>query len=437
MKGTFRRVYLAVVLSVQIGCLDSDTDENSSAGDDLLVNGLDCQPTGLVDTFSWSEGDPNLFDGHSIVDLLVMLLPEMNIDFNNPCQYLTLFDYPGSRAAAEKNYTYTYVENPTRARRPGTGINMVGLHGPSEEAWGIYLHDDYFRIVAEAGFDMVRIPCRYSAFIDSTNPVQANGAFLTRIDRALTAALQNDLTVLLDVQYYPDQDILRRFTSDADKENTLNHLYELWDILAVRYREYSDRLYFELINEPRLPLTADIWNDAMKVLIPRIRSTGGPNTTRKIVVSPAGWSHIGMLEKFTIPFSVQEDPNLVASFHYYEPSSFTWQGTQWGPYATFGPAWLGNVWQGTDAQKNFIRADLDIAQQWSQTHQRSVLLTEIGVMQNADRKSRVTYLQFIREEAEQRGIPWFVWSSNSMDPFGIYDPEKGWQAEVLDALMPE
>lgn len=438
MNRVLKGICLAFLLSAYAGCGESDADGNNPNGNDPQVNGTNCQPTGLVDSYSWSEGNPNLFEGKSILELYDMLLSEMTIDFSNPCQYLTLFDYPGSRTQVERQYTYTYVKNATgRPRRPGAGINMIGLHAPSEQEWGMYLYDEYFRMVADVGFDMVRIPCRFSAFIDSINPVSANAAFLNRVDRAISVALENDLTVVLDVHYYPDKDILRRFASDSEKEQTLNQLYELWDILAVRFRDYSDRLYFELMNEPRLPLTVEIWNEAMGILIPRIRSTGGQNATRKIVVSPVAWSHIGMLEQFTIPFSVEEDPNIVASFHYYEPYSFTWQGTEWGPLAMFGPAWKGNVWQGTTAQKDLIRADLDIALQWSRSHNRTVLLTEIGVMQNADRDSRVAYLRFVREEAEQRGIPWFVWSSNAMDPFGFHDPEKGWQVEILNAMIPD
>ena len=48
--------------------------------------------------------------------------------------------------------------------RLGRGINFGNaLDAPREGAWGVVLEEEYFGLVAEAGFDAVRIPVRWSA----------------------------------------------------------------------------------------------------------------------------------------------------------------------------------------------------------------------------------------------------------------------------------
>lgn len=55
----------------------------------------------------------------------------------------------------------TYAAN----ARIGRAINLGnGLEAPNEGAWGLYLKEQYFVDIAEAGFDSVRIPIRWSAY---------------------------------------------------------------------------------------------------------------------------------------------------------------------------------------------------------------------------------------------------------------------------------
>jgi endoglucanase len=412
-----------------IGCKSNDEEKQ--------VTQQNCQSTGEVDGYSWSEGTEGVLNGRSILEMFELDWSLLDLESIDPCQIVTMFDYPGSRDPVDKKYEYTYEKDIKRPTRVGSGLTLTGLDAPTEGAWGSYVKDEYFRVIADAGFEMVRIPFRFSLFISGTNPVAVNEEFLTRVNRAIDKALENGLKVSLAIFYFPNVDTIETFINSDEKDEKLKQLYGLWDILADRFKDYSENLYFELLNDPHLPLTYEIWNDALEQLIVAVRATGGNNATRKLVVSPAGWSHLGMLQYLDIPFSDEEDPNLIVKFHYYEPYSFTYQGVDWGPLAMFGAAWLGNVWTGTDYQKELIRQDLDLAAQWSQSHNRPILLDEFGVRHLADKQSRITYLKFVREEAEKRDIPWLAWTFNINDSFGFYDPELGWQTEVLDVLVPK
>ena len=55
--------------------------------------------------------------------------------------------------------------------RLGRGINMGNmLEAPREGQWGVRLQDEYFEIIAAAGFNSVRIPIRWSAHTASAAP---------------------------------------------------------------------------------------------------------------------------------------------------------------------------------------------------------------------------------------------------------------------------
>ena len=63
-------------------------------------------------------------------------------------------------------------------------------------------------------------------------------------------------------------------------------------------------------------------------------------------------------------------------------------------------------------------------------------LGEFGAYSRADLQSRVNWTSFVREEAEERGLPWAYWEFGA--GFGVYDRENEvWREELLRALIPE
>ena len=56
------------------------------------------------------------------------------------------------------------VDRFEQGRRLGRGVNLGNaLEAPREGEWGIVLEEAFFRLIAEAGFDTVRVPIRWSA----------------------------------------------------------------------------------------------------------------------------------------------------------------------------------------------------------------------------------------------------------------------------------
>ena len=69
----------------------------------------------------------------------------------------------------------------------------------------------------------------------------------------------------------------------------------LWRQLAVRYRNKSPKLLFELFNEPNGRLQGEPWNLLAAEALKAVRES---NPTRTIVVGPSGGNHPRGLASF-------------------------------------------------------------------------------------------------------------------------------------------
>lgn len=55
----------------------------------------------------------------------------------------------------------------------GRGVNLGNaLEAPREGEWGMYLEAEYFALIAEAGFNAVRVPIKWSAHAQETRLIR-------------------------------------------------------------------------------------------------------------------------------------------------------------------------------------------------------------------------------------------------------------------------
>lgn len=299
------------------------------------------------------------------------------------------------------------------------GVNMGNaLEAPREGEWGVYIRDEYFSIIREAGFDTVRIPIRWSAHAEERPPYKIDEEFFRRVDHIIGKALEQNLTVIINVHHY--EEIMR------DPRGHWERFIAIWRQISERYKDYPESLCFELLNEPHDSLTSNLWNALLLDAVKAIRET---NPTRKIVVGPVDWNNVYSLKKLTMP----DDENIIVTFHLYTPFEFTHQGAEW---VTPSPP-VGRKWLGTDEERRQITNELDTAVQWAREHGNiPLLLGEFGAYSKADMNSRVRWTHFVAREAEKRGIAWCYWEFCA--GFGVYDPvENKWREDLLNALIPK
>jgi endoglucanase len=305
-------------------------------------------------------------------------------------------------------------------QRLGRGINFGNaLEAPSYEGeWGLRLREVYFQAVAEAGFDSVRVPIRWSAHARKSAPYTIDTRFFERIDWVVEQALANDLLVILDLHHMNEMmagpDLFKPF------------FLALWTQIAERYQDTPPEVLFELLNEPTDQLTAAKWNEILPEAITVIRQT---NPTRAIIVGPTQWNSVHQLSTLQLP---PDDRNLIVTFHYYEPFQFTHQGANWVAGAD---AWLGTTWSGSETQQREITLAFDRAAAWAQRENRPLFMGEFGAYSRADLDSRARWTAFVARAAEERGFSWAYWEFGS--GFGAYDlARRDWNPALIEALIP-
>ena len=96
--------------------------------------------------------------------------------------------------------------------------------------------------------------------------------------------------------------------------------------------------------------------------------------------------------------------------------------------------WLGTPWDQTPGQEAELRAGFDQVAGWGAMTGRPLFLAEFGTTSHADLASRARWTRFNRRLAEERGLPWAVWSFAPI--FAIYDLSAcAFNPELLAALM--
>lgn len=85
-----------------------------------------------------------------------------------------------------------------------------------------------------------------------TRTVPINAEYLEAVDKAVIAALSNDLTVVIDLHHYGE-------LKDNVSANEAT-FYSIWEQLAKHYKNYPNRVIFELLNEPNTTGSATSMN---------------------------------------------------------------------------------------------------------------------------------------------------------------------------------
>lgn len=222
----------------------------------------------------------------------------------------------------------------------GRGINFGNsLEAPREGDWGARLEADFFRIVADAGFEHVRLPVSWADYAGTEPPYiipdgvdpnitdQSYSNIWERVDWAIEQAEQNDLSIIVNMHHYDE--------AHLDPAAHRDRLIAMWEQIAPRYADAGSHVMFELFNEPQDVFTdqPELWNDLLAELLAVVRET---NPTRPVLIGPVGFNHVDQLDNMVLP----DDDYLIATVHLYEPHTFTHQGAEWvDPIPPLGVPW--------------------------------------------------------------------------------------------------
>ena len=312
------------------------------------------------------------------------------------------------------------------AKAMGPGINFGGMfEAPNEGEWGLTFQPAYLNAAWGAGFRTLRLPVRWSNHASASYPYAIDEVFMARIASVVDQALARGFHVVLNMHLYHDLDGDARDPNEfaVDLQVLEPRFIAMWEQIAVRFANRSDKLLFELYNEPHGRLDAQTWNRLLDTTLKQVRIS---NPARVVVLGGVSYNDAYQLGTLVLP----NDPYLMATFHNYDPFTFTHQGAYWiaGDYPV-------GVTCCSAEQVEAIAVKTRHAAAWSSANGVPVFLGEFGAIKLADQASRVAYTRQVRSLAEAANMPWAYWEFGAAN-FGVYDTaSQTFNTEMLSALV--
>jgi hypothetical protein len=278
------------------------------------------------------------------------------------------------------------------------GINIGntmenGMNGPIQE----YYFDDY----KAAGFTCVRIPVKWGDHTSNNFPYTIDDSWMNTVEKVVDWGLERNLFIIVNGHH---ENWLKQNYNAANKAR-----YDsIWSQISSRFKDKSDKLLFEIINEPFDMTTAEV-NDLNLRIIPIIRRT---NPTRIIIYSGKDYCGLNLLFEAAIP----DDDYMMGYFHSYDPWDFAGEGN--------------GTWGVSDV--NAAKARFTEAAQWTLRTNIPVMLSEFGARTKCDYNSRMLYYATHVEEAIRNNVAFQAWDDAGW--FSIYERATRSWPEVKDIL---
>jgi endoglucanase len=285
-----------------------------------------------------------------------------------------------------------------------------------------YITVEDIRLIRSIGFAHVRFTLNPVILLDEQNPARLNPEYQGFLDAALDMMLGQDLAVIVDL--HPEDDFkLRLACGDAAVDTFVTFWRALARHLSARDPE---QVFLEVLNEPVLK-DAGRWAAIQAKLLAAMRE-GAPEHT--LIATAHKWSSLPEL----LLLDPAADPNVVYTFHCYDPHDFTHQAATWGlkywphlaylPYPS-SPQALEDILPQIEDERakqaaleygaerwNAAKIDAWIARAaaWAEQHHVRLTCNEFGVYRlKSLPEHRNAWIRDVRTSLEKYRIGWAMW----------------------------
>ena len=327
------------------------------------------------------------------------------------------------------------------------GINVNHMETfLSDNPWGFFeigiktvTNEATYTNIKSQGFDYVRLPVNfYSAYYEAATGDYdyTTEQIMGYIDTAIDLATKNGLYVMLDFHGW--------FYIGQEQDDYEQFLY-CWTQVANRYKDVSEKVVFELLNEPwytngkaQTYLSDSRLNTMQAEAVKIIRNTGSKNADRLIILCTADGNKAWKLDKLVLP----DDDNIAVAIHEYEPYNFTHQNFSWAGLSgkTTTLAEQGGFASATSWDFSQIKKFM------AKNPEVPIIMNEFGLnLSKASATDAREYLSGITSFCKENNIPWAYWQydSNGYSAEGAmalyrkdsYYGSAAWDRNALDALF--
>ena len=213
------------------------------------------------------------------------------------------------------------------AAKMNLGINIGNtMESPGgESGWGNpQITESYVKFVKQTGFNAIRIPCAWNwKHLSDEQKATIDPAWLNRVKEVVKYCVDNDMYVLLNIHW--DNGWLDHNINNVKKDAVNAKQRALWEQIATTMRDFDEHLLFASANEPPAENAEQmaILNGYHQTFINAVRSTGGRNSYRVLVVQGPG-TDFDKTNKLMNTLPTDQVPNrMMVEVHNYTPSQFT------------------------------------------------------------------------------------------------------------------
>lgn len=288
----------------------------------------------------------------------------------------------------------------------GRGINLGNtLEPPTEGAWNNGpAQESHFDAYEEAGFTNIRIPVRWDEHTGDASPFDVVDSWMDRVEEVVDWGLERGFYITLNGHH---EDWLKNNYTNS----ILRDRYDaIWEQIAERFKDKSDKLLFEIINEPNGMTVAQV-DDLNERILGIIRET---NPTRLVIFGGNMYANAEQL----LDAKILDDEYVIGYYHSYDPWSFSG---------------LGNGTWGTDFDYQQVTNKYNLVKNWSTTNNIPVHHSEFGAIHACDYNSRMRIYAHNVEQCIVNGFAFSVWDDGGN--FGILNRSNDTWPEVKDILM--
>jgi endoglucanase len=322
-------------------------------------------------------------------------------------------------------------------------LSQSSRRGPERDA---YLQQSDIKFIKAQGFDHVRIPIDEEQMWDEKGNKEKKAFEL--LHAVLNWCDDSGLKAIVDLHILRSHHFNQGEKPLWTEESAQNKFYQCWRELSEELITYPvEDLAYELMNEAVAENPED-WNMLAAKALKVVRKNE-PN--RKILIGSNRWQSTETFGTLKIP----DDPNIIISFHFYEPFLLTHHQASWtsikdykGPVKYPGKSVEASDLAGYDAEtrekvedhngvftKETLKARILKPLLYAKDRGLQVYCGEWGCRPTVPRKDFITWYRDMRSILEELDIAWTIWDYKG--GFGIVDQDNKPVKDLIKVLTKE
>lgn len=310
------------------------------------------------------------------------------------------------------------------ADRSGNGSIDEHAEEVDETLWGNpKATKELFEALKDDGITAVRVPVTWRDHLGDAPEYEIDEDWMDRVQEIVDYARDCGMYVIINLHHDGGDDLeFGAWIKNADKDydGVMEKYKAVWTQIADRFKDYSDYLVFESMNEVGFNDLSDddgfeLVNKINQEFVNLIRSTGGNNEKRHLLIA----GYFTDITKSCAGTVMPKDSadRCILSVHYYTP----WQFCINGNPATWG----------SDGEINELNRLFDMLKTKFIDNGVPVILGEYGVNSNAEDASRIYWCESVVKKCTDLGIATFFWDNGEEVDRESYE----WRTDgLLDAL---